>query len=186
MTNDPFSFANSFAKSFLPTTIGFDEAFKNLESVTRTIQKAVPSYPPYNIKKVSDNKYVIELAVAGFGKQDLEMELNDGVLSIKGRTSLDTLTKDGVDQTYLYKGIADRAFTRQFTLADSVEIKNAELINGMLKVWLENIIPEHKKPKKIDIEDRAGSSSTAVNDQITDSVTQGAESTKQFLSEYEK
>lgn len=183
MTNDPFSFANSFAKSFLPTTIGFDEAFKNLESVTRTIQKAVPSYPPYNIKKVSENKYVIELAVAGFGKQDLEMELNEGVLSIKGRTSLDTLTKDGVEQTYLYKGIADRAFTRQFTLADTIEIKNAELINGMLKVWLENIIPDHKKPKKIDIVDKA---STAVNDQITDSVTQGAESTKQFLSEYEK
>lgn len=183
MTNDPFSFANSFAKSFLPTTIGFDEAFKNLESVTRTVQKAIPSYPPYNIKKVSENKYVIELAVAGFGKQDLEMELNEGVLSIKGRTSLDTLTKDGVDQTYLYKGIADRAFTRQFTLADSIEIKNAELINGMLKVWLENIIPDHKKPKKIDIVDKA---STAVNDQITDAVTQGSESTKQFLSEYEK
>lgn len=175
--NDPFS----FAKALLPTTVGFDEAFRNLENVTRTIQKSMPSYPPYNIKKVADNKYVIELAVAGFGKQDLEMELKDGVLSIKGHTSLDSLTKDGVDQTYLYKGIADRAFTRQFTLADTIEIKNAELINGMLKVWLENIIPEHKKPKKIDITDKA---STAVNDQITDAVT--AESTKQFLSEYEK
>ena len=140
--------------------------------MTRSVQKAIPSYPPYNIKKVSENKYVIELAVAGFGKQDLEMELNEGVLSIKGRTSLDTLTKDGVDQTYLYKGIADRAFTRQFTLADTVEIKNAELINGMLKVWLENIIPEHKKPKKIDIEDKAADAS--------------APSTKQFLTEYEK
>jgi molecular chaperone IbpA len=178
--NDPFS----FAKSLLPTTVGFDEAFRNLENVTRTIQKSMPSYPPYNIKKVADNKYVIELAVAGFGKQDLEMELKDGVLSIKGHTSLDTVTKDGLDQTYLYKGIADRAFTRQFTLADTIEIKNAELINGMLKVWLENIIPEHKKPKKIDITDKAAA--TAVNDQITDAVTSGAESTKQFLSEYEK
>jgi molecular chaperone IbpA len=113
------------------------------------------------------------------------MELKDGVLSIKGHTTLDTITKDGLDATYLYKGIADRAFTRQFTLADTVEIKNAELINGMLKVWLENIIPEHKKPKKIDITDKA----SAVNDQITDSVTSkgvSAESTKQFLSEYEK
>ena len=176
--NDPFS----FAKSLLPTTVGFDEAFRNLENVTRTIQKSMPSYPPYNIKKVADNKYVIELAVAGFGKQDLEMELKDGVLSIKGHTTLDTVTKDGVDQTYLYKGIADRAFTRQFTLADTIEIKNAELINGMLKVWLENIIPEHKKPKKIDITDKAA----VVKDQITDAVTSGAESTKQFLSEYEK
>lgn len=180
MTSDPFS----FAKNLLPTSVGFDDMFKNLEHVTRTVQKSIPSYPPYNIKKVAENKYVIEMAVAGFGKQDLELELKDGVLSVKGRTSLDTVTSDGLDVTYLYKGIADRAFTRQFTLADSIEIKNAELINGMLKVWLENIIPESKKPKKIDIIDKASASSTAVNDQITDSVT--APSTKQFLSEYEK
>jgi len=183
MTNqDPFS----LAKSFFPNSIGFDSAFKNLESMTRAIQKSAPTYPPYNIKKVSENKYVLELAVAGFGKQDLELELNEGVLSIKGKTTLDTALQDGLDVTYLYKGIADRAFTRMFTVADTVEIKNAELINGMLKVWLENIIPESKKPKKIDIVDKAGASPNAVNDQITDAVTQGAESTKQFLSEYEK
>ena len=176
-------FPNPFS-NLLPTTIGFDEAFRNLEAMTRTAQKMSTSYPPYNIKKVSENKYVLELAVAGFGKQDLELELKDGVLAIKGQTTLDTLTKDGVDTTYLYQGIANRAFTRQFTLADTVEIKNAELINGMLKVWLENIIPEHKKPKKIDITDKASASSTAVNGQITDSVT--APSTRQFLSEYEK
>lgn len=167
MTSDPFS----FAKTLLPSSVGFDDMFKNLEHVSRTIQKGLPSYPPYNIKKVAENRYVIELAVAGFGKQDLELELKDGVLSVKGRTSLDTLTTDGTDITYLYKGIADRAFTRQFTLADTVEIKNAELINGMLKVWLENIIPESKKPKKIDITDAADAS---------------APSTKQFLTEYEK
>lgn len=160
---DPFA----FSKNFLPNSVGFDDMFKNLEQVTRGIQKAIPSYPPYNIKKVDENKYVIELAVAGFGKQDLELELKDGILAIKGSHTLDTLTQDGVDQTYLYKGIADRAFTRQFTLADSVEIRNAELINGMLKVWLENIIPEHKKPKKIDITDTA----------------ETAPSAKQFLAE---
>jgi molecular chaperone IbpA len=178
MTSDPFS----FTKFLLPSSVGFDDVLKNLEQMTRAAHKGIPSYPPYNIKKVSENRYVIELAVAGFAKHDLELELKEGVLSVKGKTSLDTLTTDGIDQTYLYKGIADRAFTRQFTLADSVEIKNAELINGMLKVWLENIIPESKKPKKIDITDKA--QSTSVNDQITDSVT--APSTKQFLSEYEK
>lgn len=172
MTSDPFSFANTFTKNFLPSSVGFDDMFRNLETVTRSVQKGLSSYPPYNIKKVEDNKYVIELAVAGFGKQDLELELKEGVLSVKGRTSLDTALKDGVEQTYLYKGIADRAFTRQFTLADTVEIKNAELINGMLKVWLENIIPESKKPKKIDITDRAEDAS--------------APSTKQFLTEYDK
>lgn len=181
MTNqDPFS----FFKSHVPTSIGFDTAFRNLENMTRAIQKTATSYPPYNIKKVSDNRYVLELAVAGFGKQDLELELKEGVLSIKGQTTLDTALQDGVDTTYLYKGIADRAFTRQFTLADTVEIKNAELINGMLKVWLENIIPDHKKPKKIDIEDRA-----SVNGQVTDAVTAKNGShpaNKQFLSEYDK
>jgi molecular chaperone IbpA len=171
MNSDPFSFTK-----FLPSSVGFDDMFKNLEHMTRAVQKGIPSYPPYNIKKVAENRYVIELAVAGFGKHDLELELKEGVLSVKGHTSLDSLTKDGVDQTYLYKGIADRAFTRQFTLADSVEIKNAELINGMLKVWLENIIPESKKPKKINIEDGVDTSAGEG----------GAASTKQFLAEYEK
>jgi molecular chaperone IbpA len=100
---------------------------------------------------VEENKYVIEMAVAGFGKQDLELELQDSVLTIKGSTTLDTVLQDGIDVTYLHKGIANRNFNRKFTLADNVEIKNAQFINGMLKVWLESIIPESKKPKKIDI-----------------------------------
>lgn len=146
---DPFS----FGKSLLPSAIGFDGLFKQLEEAHKQIAKSAANYPPYNVKKVEDNKYVIELAVAGFGKQDIEVTMQDGVLTIKGNTSLDTLVKDGVDVTYLHKGIADRAFTRQFSLADTIEIKNAELINGMLKLWLENIIPDAKKPRKIDIED---------------------------------
>jgi molecular chaperone IbpA len=147
--NDPFS----FGKSLLPSSVGFDSLFKQLEDVQKQIAKTAVNYPPYNIKKVEDNKYVIELAVAGFGKQDIEVTMQDGVLTVKGQTTLDTLTKDGIDVTYLHKGIADRAFTRQFSLADTIEIKNAELINGMLKLWLENIIPDTKKPRKIDIED---------------------------------
>lgn len=143
MTSDPFS----FAKSLLPSSVGFDRVFDHLENVSRHTTKLIPSYPPYNIKKVEDNKYVIELAVAGFGKQDLEIELKDGVLAIKGQTT----NQEG--EAFLYKGIADRAFTRQFTLADTIEIQNAELLNGMLKIWLENIIPDEKKPKKIDIKD---------------------------------
>lgn len=143
MTSDIFS----FSKSLFPSTVGFDRVFDHLENVSRNTAKLMPSYPPYNIKKVEDNKYVIELAVAGFGKHDLEVELKDGVLAIKGQTT----NQEG--ESFLYKGIADRAFTRQFTLADTIEIQNAELINGMLKIWLENIIPDEKKPKKIDIKD---------------------------------
>lgn len=161
---DPFA----FSKALLPTTIGFDPMFKSLEEMQRTMTKVVGSYPPYNIKKISESKYVIEVAVAGFGKQDIEIEILDGTLIIKGQTSIDTLTKDGADVTYLHKGIAERAFTRTFKLADTVEIKNAELINGILKVWLENIIPDSKKPRKID---------------INDSPEKEPNSTQQFLSE---
>lgn len=142
---DPFSVMKT---ALLPSTIGFDGLFKSLEDIA----KVATSYPPYNIKKVSDTKYVIELAVAGFGKQDIDIEFLDGTLVIKGNTTLDTLTKDGVDVTYLHKGIAERAFTRTFKLADTVEIKNAELINGILKVWFEAFVPE-KKARKIDIKD---------------------------------
>lgn len=168
---DPFA----FSKSLLPSSIGFDHLFKNLEAAQRSISKMAANYPPYNIKKVDDNKYVLELAVAGFGKHDIELTIQEGTLTVKGSTSLDTLTRDGTDVTYLYKGIADRAFTRQFSLADTVEIKNAELINGMLKVWLENIIPETKKPRKIDITDPG-----IVSGEVK------SESTQQFLNEYQK
>ena len=134
--------------------IGSDQLLKQLEQFSNTATKAITNYPPYNIKKVDDNKYVIEMAVAGFTRQDVELEMVDGKLIVKGKLeTIDDLTKDGDNQTYLYKGISDRAFTRQFTLADTVEVKNAELLNGMLKIWLEAIIPEHKKPKKIDIND---------------------------------
>jgi molecular chaperone IbpA len=104
-------------------------------------------YPPYNIKKVDENRYVIELAVAGFGKADIDIELQEGKLSIRGNC-------DSAESTeYLYKGIAERGFKREFTLADNVEVKSSSLANGMLKIWLEAFIPEEKKPKKVKIED---------------------------------
>ena len=147
---DPFSFS-TFPKQ-LNTTIGFEPILKKLAEISETFPK-VPTYPPYNIKKLDENKYVIEMAVAGFGKQDLELELQDGTLTIKGNVSAD-------DSEYVFKGIAERAFTRQFTLADTVEIKNADLINGMLKIWLERFVPEEKKPKKINIGEAEPESST--------------------------
>jgi len=145
MTNlfDPFSFASNLPKQF-NTTVGFEPILKRLAELSDNLPK-IPTYPPYNIKKVDENKYVIELAVAGFGRQDLELEMQDGVLTVKGDV------KNEEEDSYLFKGIADRAFTRKFTLADTVEVKNADLINGMLKIWLERFIPEDKKPKKIDI-----------------------------------
>lgn len=134
--------------------VGFDDMYKRLESVANTAMKAV-SYPPYNIKKVEDNKYLVELAVAGFGKTDIDITLEDNILKISGKVD-----SGEAENNYLYKGIAERGFIRNFTLADTVEVKNAELINGMLKVWLENILPDNKKPRKIDITD-TGEATTA-------------------------
>ena len=135
---DPFTFAK------LNTTVGFEPMLKNLAETMDSMPK-IPTYPPYNIKQTGENTYVIEMAVAGFGRQDIELTLEDGVLSIKGELKTDE------KNDYLFKGIADRAFTRKFTLADTIEIKNADLLNGMLRIWLEKFIPEHKKPRKIDI-----------------------------------
>jgi molecular chaperone IbpA len=128
--------------------VGVDQLRQRLTDIANTTAEVVSKYPPYNIKKLEDNKYVIEMAVAGFGKQDIELTLEGGKLTVSGHltSSEDTLS-------YIWKGISDRAFTREFTLADNVEIKNADLLNGMLKIWLEAIIPESKKPKKIPIND---------------------------------
>jgi molecular chaperone IbpA len=133
--------------------IGADKLAKSLKEGSEWLANNAASYPPFNLKKVDDNKYMIEMAVAGFTKQDIELTLEDNKLVIKGNTAGDT---DAEKPEYLHYGIANRAFTRRFTLADNVEIHNAELINGMLKVWLEHMIPEEKKPRKIEVKETAG------------------------------
>lgn len=147
--NHLFGDMTKFDKFF----VGYDGMIKRMADAHTTLAKSIPNYPPYNIAKVDDNKYVIEMAVAGFGKQNLDIEIANGTLTIAGHTTMDDQVNEGLNNQYLYKGIADRSFARTFNIADTVEIKNAELFNGMLKVWLENVIPEHKKPKKIEIVD---------------------------------
>ena len=141
---------NHSFKEFDRFFVGFDPIMKKISEASEQAMKlaAEAKYPPYNIKKVADNRYVIEMAVAGFGKQDIELELAGDKLVIKGNTSVD---KDR--SQLLYQGLAQRPFTRQFTLADNVEVAGASLINGILKIGLEAIIPEENKVKKIDITD---------------------------------
>jgi molecular chaperone IbpA len=131
--------------------VGADKVLKTLSTAHEQMAKNVPGYPPYNIVKNDDNHYTIELAVAGFAKQNLDIELANNTLVIKGGTN--TTELDPVDHPieYVWKGIADRFFTRKFTLADTVEVKNAEYINGMLKIFLENVVPDEKKARKVDI-----------------------------------
>lgn len=126
--------------------VGYDNMIKRIADFQRESLK-ISNYPPYNIKKTGENTYVIEMAVAGFGKSDIEVTLEDSKLIINGKV------KSSDEDDILYKGISNREFTRAFTLADTIEVKNAGLINGMLRVWLENIIPDHKKPRKITIND---------------------------------
>ena len=134
-------------RSLDPFAIGFDKIFKQLQDASSTMAKNAPNWPPYNIKQVSDDKYVIEMAVAGFAKTDIEVTLEGNKLVIKGAAKED----DVEDKNYIFKGIANRNFVRQFTLADKIEIKDAEIVNGMLKVWLENLVKAQDAIKKISI-----------------------------------
>lgn len=162
ITRTPFDVFKDMDKYF----VGFDDQWSRMTKLHDEFARNVPNYPPYNIYKSDDNKYTIELAVAGFGKQDIELQLEEDHLIIKGSLKDDT-------QSFLYKGIATRAFTRSFVIDDNVVVNGASLINGMLKVFLERIIPEHKKPRKIEIADADQNVIEVAN----------KEDTKQFLTE---
>jgi len=142
-------------KDFDKFYVGFDDQFNKLAKIHDDLTKNIPNYPPYNIKKTDENKYVIEIAVAGFSKSEIEVEFADDKLIVKGNAQEDN--NDAAD--WLYKGIAARNFTRTFALNDQIEIKGADLVNGMLKIALEKIIPEHKKPKKIEVNEKTKTSS---------------------------
>ena len=128
-----------------PFSVGFDRMFERMEQMHQTAQKAA-TYPPYNIIKDNDSEYRIEMAVAGFTMEQLEILLEDGQLTVSGN-----VPSQEVEQTFIHRGLSSRPFTRNFTLADSVAVREASLDNGILCIKLENVIPEHKKPKKIEI-----------------------------------
>ena len=127
----------------LGITVGFDSMFDRLfDDVERNGN--ITGFPPYNIRKDQDDLYTIEMAVAGFSKDDLEAELKDGVLTVRSKTEKE-------EGEYLHRGIAKRSFSKSFTLADDMVIQSADLVNGMLTINLERIIPEEKKPRMIEI-----------------------------------
>lgn len=141
-------FGRDMFKDYDKFFVGFDDHINRITKMHDDLTKNIPNYPPYNIKKTGDNTYVIEVAVAGFARQDIEIELADGKMIIKGN-----IQSQEAEDNFLFRGIANRAFTRSFALDDQIEVKDAEMFNGMLKVFLERIIPEHKKPKKIEVKD---------------------------------
>ena len=133
-------------KDFDKFFVGFEDTAAQMQKLHDDLTKNIPNYPPYNIRKNGENSYTIEVAVAGFGESEIDIEIDGGKLIVKGNVVGAT---DEVEDNFLFKGIATRAFTRAFAVDDQIEVKNAELFNGMLKIALERIIPEEKKPKKI-------------------------------------
>ena len=136
------------------SAVGFDRLMNVLDAAQKN--GAADGYPPYNIEKTSEDSYQITLAVAGFGSADLDVEVRDGQLVIVGKGD-----SEEQDNQFLHRGIARRAFERRFQLADHVEVKAADLVDGLLKVDLVREIPEAMKPRKIDI--RSGG--TIIEDQ---------------------
>ena len=141
MTNKALSIFNQLR----PLSVGFDDMFDHFESM---FDVPTVNYPPYNLVKTGDHKFNIEIALAGFNKKDINITSENGMLTIESKQDEKSKDKDG---EVIHKGISKRYFKRSFTIADDVEVKGAELKDGLLRVSMEKIIPESKKMKTINI-----------------------------------
>ncbi len=144
------------------TMVGFDRMAAMIDNASRL--DGAQGYPPYNIERVGEDAFAIEIAVAGFGDDDLEIETKDGLLTVAGRKGDD---EDVDTREFLHRGIAERGFLRRFQLADHVVVTNAELRNGLLRVALLRELPEAKKPRKIAIGAPAKSKPKLIKDDKT-------------------
>lgn len=133
------------------TIVGFDRLADMIDTAAK--QEPAGGYPPYNIEQLGEHEYRIELAVAGFAEDDLDIQVQENVLTIAGKR---VPADEGEARNYLHRGIAERSFERRFHLADNVEVRDAELKNGLLAVRLERQIPEEKKPRQIAINGQSG------------------------------
>ena len=145
MTSKDLSIFNSLR----PFSIGFDDMFDQFESILDNGGLVQNNYPPYNIRKAGKDKYAIELAVAGFNKDDVEVEFEDKLLTVKTKKVDKAVEKDGDE--IIHKGISQRSFSRSFTITDDVKVNNAQLQDGLLTINCEKIVPEQKKKKLIPI-----------------------------------
>jgi molecular chaperone IbpA len=128
---------------FMGLSVGFDSMFHRL---MHSPTQQDTGYPPYNIRKVDEYNYIIEIALAGFSEDDIEVEVSDGTLTVRSKESNDT-----AEQQYVHRGIAKRIFSKAWTLSDDMIVKSAEFTNGLLNISLEKIVPEEKKPRIIPI-----------------------------------
>ena len=127
-----------------PYAVGFDRVFDQLNAYVANNATST-GFPPYNIRKGGDYTFVIDMALAGFSKEDIEIEIENGLLTVR------SVKENDENDSNIYRGISYRKFNRKFTLADDIVVNDASLENGMLKIDLERIVPEEKKPRKITI-----------------------------------
>ena len=140
----------SIFNNLRPITVGFDNMFDHFEHMMDDsfFGRSIANFPPYNIVKTGENSYDVELALAGFNKKDIEVEYKENQLTVKSKKQEETKDEDG---NIIHRGISKRMFSKSFTIASDVEVKGAELKDGLLKISMERIIPEHKKAKSIEI-----------------------------------
>ena len=148
--------AMTLPEAFLRSAIGFDRIFDNLNRLPEVTRNDI-AFPPYNLEKTGDESYRITMAVAGFNKNDVTITVNDGTLSVNGSVNREEESNSG---EVLYRGIAKRAFQRNFRLAEYVEVMSANMENGLLTIDLERRVPEERKPRTIAINGSGGSPSS--------------------------
>ena len=139
----------SIWNSLRPFSVGFDSIFDEFDRMLESTERYSANYPPYNIKRVSDTDYRIEVALAGYSKDDIEIELKDSTLTVRNKATDKTVDEKG--NGVIHKGISTRQFERSFTISEDIKVKDAALKNGLLVIELERIIPDEKKPRLIDI-----------------------------------
>ena len=141
----------SIFNTLRPFSIGFDDMFDQFENMLGNGGLTMQSnYPPYNIRKTGKDNYAIEVALAGFSKNDVEVEFEDNLLTVRTKP-VSKSEENNVDEEIIHKGISQRQFARSFTIADDIKVNSAELKDGLLTISCERIIPEHKKKKLIEI-----------------------------------
>tara|TARA_Y100001963_G_scaffold158767_1_gene259630 strand:+ start:671 stop:1108 length:438 start_codon:yes stop_codon:yes gene_type:complete len=143
VTSKALSLFDNF-NQFTPYAVGFDRVFNDLQNYMENNTQS-SGFPPYNIRKEGEYNFTIEMALAGFGKKDIEVEVAENTLTIK------SVKENEEDTDQLYRGISYRKFNRKFTLADDIVVNDAKLENGMLLIDLERVVPEAKKPRVITI-----------------------------------
>jgi molecular chaperone IbpA len=141
-----------YGKSLLPSTVGFDKLLTTIEEFDKMFAAGTKTtYPPYNIVKEGENHYTIEIAISGFKRDEIDIKLNKNKLTVSGAMKNYANTDFVQPREYLHKGIAGRNFELAYTLNDTVVVQEADIVDGILTIKLENIIPEEKKPRKIPI-----------------------------------